>query len=108
MPTIDDDAALELALKLTLEEKDQDRVEQVQNMLADPTRTRDEVLQFCAYHRQMDALKLRPWEIPPCWIDADDYAELPPTVAALAKQMRAAGISLFHPDPKRALAEADI
>ena len=59
-----DRAALELALQQTLAEKDQSRVEQVQSMLKG--RTRLGVSQFCSFHRQIAALKLRPWELPPC------------------------------------------
>ena len=47
-----DRAALELAIKLTLEEKDQGRVAQIKSMLADLQRPWSETACFCAYHRQ--------------------------------------------------------
>ena len=64
-----DRAALELALHQTLAEKDQSRVEQVRSMLEG--RTRLEVSQFCSFHRQIEALRLQPWELPPCLGDYD-------------------------------------
>jgi hypothetical protein len=105
---IDDRAALGLALKHTLAEKDRGRVEQVQSMLADPTRTRRDVLEFCSYHRQMLSLRLRPWESPPIWIDPDNPDPTdPPEAVALCKRMLAAGVSLYHPDPIGACEEAE-
>ena len=82
------------------------RVEQVQGMLADPTRPWLETATFCAYHRQAVALHLRPWEHTPSWVtDPDNYPEAP-EAARLAKKMIAAGVSLYDPDPLGALAAA--
>jgi len=101
-----DIAALELAVKLTLEEKDRGRVEQVRDMLADPTRSWFETASFCSYHRQAEALHLPVWEHTPSWVtDPDDYPESP-KAAQLARRMIAAGVSLYDPDPLRALAAA--
>jgi hypothetical protein len=97
-----DREALELALKLTLEEKDKGRVEQVRGMLKD-RRWRD-VAGFCAFHRQIQVLNLHPWQSPPCHIDLDEIGENDAEGAELLKRMLAAGVSRYHPDPLGALA----
>jgi hypothetical protein len=123
--TAADDAdhnALELAIKVTLAETDESRVEQVRSMLESRDRLR--VGQFCAYHRQMDALGLKPWQSPPCWIvteeEADAILARGPVRAAdgsgvdisnckparLLKRMLRFGVSPHHPDPVAAIAEA--
>jgi len=109
-----DRAALELAIKLTLEEKDQGRVAQVKSMLADLQRPWSETACFCAYHRQARVLDLHPWEEPPCHIYPDDEEYMairgPRHVTAeavtLLKRMLDAGISRYHPDPLAALEAA--
>jgi len=106
-----DNRALELSLWLTLREKDQTRVEQIRTMLADPSRTRREVMHFCAYHRQIDALNLKPWQSPPCDLDEDDDDGTvinAPNVEGvkLLRRLLAAGLSRYEPDPMAALAEA--
>jgi hypothetical protein len=92
-----DREALDRCVALTLAEPDKGRVEQVRSMLAD----RDwlDVAQFCSYHRQIASLKLLPWEDPPCVAGTgrDDKA------ARLAGQLLTAGLSVFEPDPARAL-----
>ena len=128
--TTDDDlteadrAALQLALDLTLanDPEDEGRVEQVQSMLAD--RTWHDVASFCSYHQQMERLNLHPWQMPPAWIITDAMADeilakgpvLSATgsgedignasIARLTKRMLQWGVSVFHPDPLRAVAEA--
>jgi hypothetical protein len=105
-----DIAALELAIKQTLAEPDPLRVEQVKSMLQD--RDRITVGEFCSYHRQCDALALKPWEYPPCWINDPDevlgVSRYPPDpqAATLLKQMLAAGVSRYHPDPVAAIEAA--
>jgi hypothetical protein len=100
-----DRAALELALQQTLAEKDQDRVEQVRSMLEG--RTRLEVSQFCSFHRQIEALKLAPWDLPPCCVSADnDDPENAPAVQLL-RRMRKAGVSKWDPSPIAACEAAE-
>ena len=101
-----DRAALDLALQQTLAEKDQSRVEQVRSMLEG--RTRLEVSQFCSFHRQIAALRLQPWELPPCLGDYDG----PPggrdeQAWALLKRMQKAGVSRWHPSPLEAVEAAE-
>ena len=101
-----DRAALELALQQTLAEKDQSRVEQVRSMLED--RDRLDVMQFCSFHRQIEALKLRPWELPPCLGDYDGSPGGRDEQAwALLKRMRKAGLSRWDPDPLAAVEAAE-
>jgi hypothetical protein len=101
-----DRAALELALQQTLAEKDQSRVEQVRSMLED--RDRLDVMQFCSFHRQIEALKLRPWELPPCLGDYDGSpGGRDEQALRLLKRMRKAGVSRWHPDPMSALEKAE-
>ena len=100
-----DRAALELALQQTLAEKDQSRVEQVQSMLKG--RTRLEVSQFCSFHRQIAALKLRPWELPPCMGDLDNGNGGDEQALRLLKRMRRAGVSRWHPSPIAACEAAE-
>jgi hypothetical protein len=100
-----DRAALELALEETLAEKDQSRVEQVRSMLKG--RTRLEVSQFCSFHRQIDALGLRPWELPPCLGDMEGPAGRDEQAWQLLERMRRAGISRWHPSPLSAVEMAE-
>ena len=52
---------------------------------------------------QIDALRLRPWECPPCQSRdlkqlSDHYGSRPSEVALL-RRMKRANISIYHPDP---------
>jgi hypothetical protein len=104
--------ALERAIALTLAEDDQGRVEQVQSMLED--RNRLEVGQFCAYHRQADSLRIKPWESTPSWIDPDevdailrrgpDHREY--GAARLLKLMLSFGLSPYDPEPLQSIERA--
>ena len=109
-----DKAALELAMSRCKAEG-AGRAEQIESMLngthyadksfgkwADPPRPWAEVAQFAAYCAQFIALRLRPWERPPCHSsgEGDDAA------AVLLRRMLKAGISRWHPDPMAALEAA--
>jgi hypothetical protein len=119
-----DRAALQLALDLTLanDPPDPGRVEQVTDFLNG--RPWYEVATFASYHQQMARLHLRPWQSPPCWIvdreEAEAILEEGPEparndrsvdvsncqTARLTIAMLDLGISPFHPDPAKAIAEA--
>jgi hypothetical protein len=119
-----DRAALQLALDLTLADDpvDPGRVKQVTDFLRE--RPWLETAEFCSYHQQMARLRLRPWQAPPCNIITRDEAEAiieegpqpacnDPTTdvsdcrtAKLTIAMLDLGISPFHPDPAKAIAEA--
>jgi hypothetical protein len=81
----------------------------------------------CASRMQRTTLKLKPWEEPPCHIPDEmiangapennenrvhvwhwHHAESLPAAVALARRMKDAGISLWHPDPLKALREAEV
>ena len=101
-----DRIAFQLAIEMTLRDKDPSRIAQIKAMLErDPL---IDVAQFASYHQQMQNLNLQPWERPPCWVDPD---AVPPSSndpgVVLTRRMRKAGISGYHPDPLRALAEAE-
>jgi hypothetical protein len=69
---------------------------------------------FAAYAQQYDHLRCKPWEATPSQIAPD---QIDPIIAAgpnerrhaaakLARRMLDSGVSLFAPDPERALREA--
>jgi hypothetical protein len=106
-----DRGALERAIALTLAERDLMRVAQVREMLK--TRPRDEVGHFCAYHRQCEVLRPKPWQPVPAnsyvtVTDRDDEALGPVSgraaAAELLRRLLAARLSRFEPDPLNALA----
>jgi len=69
-----------------------------------------------AYHCQMNALRLRPWQSPPCWIDSRDIKSIIArgddgvagdfAAARLLQRMLEAGLSQYEPDPISALAKS--
>jgi len=67
---------------------------------------------FAAYHLQCARLRrqlgMRPWDSPPCHL-IDDPGNVVGngTCAELAFRMDALGISLWHPDPIQAVADAE-
>jgi hypothetical protein len=125
-----DIAALQLSLDLTLSDDpvDPGRVEQITDMLDDPKglygNTWRDIANLCCYHQQLTRLNLFPAQSPPCWIvtldQADailrkgkllasdgsgvDVSNCKP--ARLLKRMLRLGISPFHPNPIKAIAEA--
>jgi len=89
-----------------------DKREQIEDMLA--TRTWIDAAEFAAYSCQVDALHLKPWQSPPCWIDdieatlaagndgnLGDYA-----AATLSRRMLDWNLSQFEPDPIAAIKRA--
>src|SRR5437016_10866782 len=101
-----DREALERAIALTLAERDLMRVAQVRDMLK--TRPRDEVGHFCAYHRQCEVLRPKPWQPVPAnsyvtVTDRDDEAlgQVSGRAAAaeLLRRRLAAKLSRFEPAP---------
>jgi hypothetical protein len=107
-----DKAALELAMQMA--RREEGRGEQLDAMLrSEPW---EEVAQFAAYCCQTTNLRLRPWEIPPCWVidpdDPDNTTHTPKendsrrNAAKLRRQMRKHGISQWHPDPLAAIETA--
>lgn len=122
-PTIDDeseelDPVDEAALTRAIEAMRANPAtrEQIEDMLA--TKPWREAAEFAAYSCQCDALRLRPWQSPPSWIDdlVGDINAGPDGVggqfaaARLLRRMLDAGLSRYEPDPlaglKRAKARA--
>jgi hypothetical protein len=111
-----DDAALELCLQQVLDGADgPSRVQQVRDFLdgyhAEGPRPRREVAEFCSYVRQCQTLNLAPWESAPCQRadgvihrEGDSFGLGDEPAARLARKMRDAGVSPYHPDPIAALA----
>ena len=71
-----------------------------------------EVAEFAAYSAQIELLSLKPWQSPPVHIDENanepDNPERESNTAArkLLRQMLAAGVSRYEPDPLTALRRA--
>ena len=101
--------ALERAIQLARQES-RGRRDQIDGMLKE--RDWQEVAEFCAYCCQDNALKLKPWEVPPVWIDdVDQHVPLPDLgrrrrAASLLKRLLVAGLSKFEPTPLAALEHA--
>jgi hypothetical protein len=110
MKRIDCDA-LKRAIEMERAKSPADR-QHVDALLAE--RSWRDVGEFCAYSCQLDALHLKPWQSPPCWIDdlvatidtgndgvGGDYA-----AAKLLQRLLDAGLSRYEPDPPGALKQA--
>jgi hypothetical protein len=98
--------AMRRAIELTRAEN-AGRREQIDAKLK--TESWESVGAFASFHRQSHALRLKPWEAPPVASDDvvhDRYGGRPREVA-LRQKMLALGVSVFEPDPLRALAEAE-
>jgi hypothetical protein len=106
-----DRAALELAIEIDLANGDAAARERIKTKLREESRI--QVGKSCAYGQQCTNLKLAPWQPPPCQaeIDDDDGNDGPimgrRAAAELLRKMLALGVSKFHPDPLRAIAEAE-
>ena len=65
---------------------------------------------FCCLVVQSESLALKPWECAPCDCDPDPsdkagFAEQRRPARQLADRLRAAGLSIYEPDPIAALEE---
>jgi len=111
--TKNDIAALTLAIEYT--RRDPSRNEQLDSMLQDGSWI--EVAEFASYHCQMETLRLDPADSPPCWINDPDatlagknddaWCYGAHEAARLVKKMQALGISKYHPDPIKAIEQAE-
>jgi hypothetical protein len=64
-----------------------------------------EVAVTACYHVQSHALRLRPWQEPPCVV-SEDGPERDSVAQALLRKMLAAGVSRYEPDPLAATRSA--
>jgi hypothetical protein len=94
-----DRAALEQCMVLIGDES-AGRAEQIDAMVAEDGW--QYAAEFAAHVLQVRALSLRPWETPPCSEDADD-PDGDKAAQALLREMLAAGVSRYHPNPVQAL-----
>ena len=61
---------------------------------------------FAASCAQSKSLRLKPWQEPPCAADEDDPNERDKAAQKLLREMLAAGVSRYHPDPLAAIEAA--
>jgi hypothetical protein len=105
-----DKAALKLAIEID-RKRDHATRRQIDDMLKE--RPWREVAEFAAYGCQCTALHLKPWQPPPCWAEIGDRDnEAGPisgrrAAAELLQRMLSLGISRWHPDPVRAIEQAE-
>jgi hypothetical protein len=67
-------------------------------------RSWQEVAEFAAFGQQIDNMRLRPWETPPCLVCDGNEPRVGEEIAAkVLRNMLKAGISRWHPDPIAAL-----
>ena len=97
-----DRRALERAMEIARREPG--RAEQLQAMLEDEEWV--EVAEFAAYHCQVHALSLKPWQDAPCHADEDDQHPQDRDAQRFLRKMLAAGISRYEPDPMAAFERA--
>src|SRR5262249_47345058 len=92
-----DQKALQRALDMALKSEERGRADQIRWMLGEHGWLF--AARFSSYHLQMNQLKLRPWDRPPCRLKEPDDS---PAGRLLAK-MLAAGMSKHDPEPLKAL-----
>jgi hypothetical protein len=63
----------------------------------------EEAGHFASYHVQCDVLQLKPWEAPPSCV----WGNFCSGGIELRDRLLAAGLSVYEPDPARALAETE-
>jgi hypothetical protein len=103
-----DREALTRALKMARAESDLER-ERFDREVAE--RGWQHAAETAAYHCQDTALRLKPWQPPPCWIRdlegdlaaGDDGVSGRYAAAKLTQRLLQAGLSRFEPDPLGAL-----
>jgi hypothetical protein len=102
-----DKAALELAIEVTRKESPARR-QQIDDFLSSPLWVRPwiEVATFAAGCAQERALRLQPWQPPPCHINdipaalaVSDEGSGWRAAALLLQRMQRCGVSRWHPDP---------
>jgi hypothetical protein len=106
-----DEDALRRAIEIVRLKSPADR-EQIDHKLA--SEAWEDVGSFASYSAQSDALGLKPWQTPPCWVDdlvgdinrGNDGVVGNYAAAKLLQRLLDAGLSRFEPDPLGALARA--
>jgi hypothetical protein len=109
-----DREALQRAIDMARAQSKQER-EHIDRVLAQEGW--QEAAETAVYHCQDKALRLKPWQTPPCWLRTDTAVQLalltpPPDpkgrrfAAELVQELLAIGLSRFEPTPLAALAKA--
>ena len=101
-------ACYEFAIKALLAGDDHGRRDQIRAMLDDSPR--QTVGHFAIVVMQSDALSLRPWVLPPIsWREPGRGPDAPgePELRQLVATMKRLKVSLAHPDPLAAVAQAE-
>ena len=98
-----DDEALKLAMEAA--RADPERAAQLASMLED--RPWRDVARLASYCAQITSLRLKPWEDPPCAVDADDPNERHLQAQKLLREMLAHGVSRFDPGASHRGGEGD-
>ena len=107
-PSAVDRDALERAMQIA--QRDPLRAEHLASKLEDEPWI--EVAEFAAYCCQIESLSLKPWQSPPVHVDENanepnnPARESDSAARRLLRQMLAAGVSRYDPDPLKALAGA--
>lgn len=107
-----DQAALELALSRILGNREHPQHDQIKAKLASESWA--DVARFAAASEQIDALNLKPWQLPPAHIDDADAVIVFGTAhpdhkaAKLLQRMLAHGVSKYAPDPLLAIEKAKL
>jgi hypothetical protein len=84
--------------------KDRDAMRRcIEIMRHESPESREQAGHFAAYAVQCDTLRLKPWEAPPCCVWGYDQSG----GIELRERLVAAGLSIYEPDPVKALAEAE-
>jgi hypothetical protein len=65
------------------------------------------VAQFASYVEHCRNLELRPYEVAPCWVIDPDDPRIDQEASKLVREMRAAGVSQYHPNPMQAIKAAN-
>jgi hypothetical protein len=89
---------------MTIAMRDKLSAEQLNSKLDDGEPWAD-VAASASYGVQGSALRLKPWQEPPCIMDADDPSPDDDQAQQLLCRMLAAGLSRYEPDPLKALSK---
>jgi hypothetical protein len=102
---LDDDDRRALERCIEIAKRRPSRAEQLEGKLqqGDPW---IEVAELACCVVQSRVLNLKPWQLPPCNEDEDDPDPYDRDAQKLLRQMLAAGVSRYEPDPLAALQQA--
>jgi hypothetical protein len=100
--TVDQDA-FRRALVMTWTEPG--RAKQLRSILREDDGGRHACM-LSVFHQQCKNLQLPPWETPPCYIGTPGVS-IDPEILEIGNRLKRCGLSLYEPDPLRALKKAE-